>query len=291
MTRLVPPGATVAHVDLDGGRVRVLHAGDSSAPPVILAHGGSTDNAAISWYRLFEPLSETHRVIAPDLPGFGATTGIEPGGPQEQADFLLRLSERMEVGRATVCGVSMGGEAALNLALRHPESVRALVLVAPGGLVPRIGNRVAHTATWLVTRLPEQLLVPVASLGDRFVDIALKAVTNDVSTLPAPVVEEIGREARRPRSSLGYLRYHRAAIGRTGMRNHLMPHIRGVQAPTLLFRGENDSLMPLRGSREAAARMPDARLVTVPDCGHWAQLDAHERFLREVTSFLGEGHP
>ncbi|NYH51221.1 pimeloyl-ACP methyl ester carboxylesterase [Nocardiopsis arvandica] len=45
-------------------------------------------------------------------------------------------------------------------------------------------------------------------------------------------------------------------------------------------------LLPPGGSREAVRRMPDARLALVPDCGHWARLEAHDRFLEELTDFL-----
>lgn len=292
MTRLVPPKATVRHLDTGGGRVRVLSAGDPASPPVLLVHGGATDNAAISWYRLFEPLSHTHRVLAADLPGFGDTTGIEPlDGPRAQADFLARLLDRLGVQRAVVCGVSMGGDIALNLGLHHPEAVRGLALIAPGGLSPLLHNRLAHTAAWLSARLPEPVMLPVAALANRFVGTMLKAVVQDVSTLPEPVIEEFKREARRPRASLGYLRYNRATLGRTGMLNYLMPEVSGIQAPTLFFHGRNDPLVPLQGSREAAARMPNARLVAVSDCGHWAQLEAHERFMAEMATFLGQVRP
>lgn len=290
MTHLVPPEASVQHVDMDGGRVRVLSAGDPASPPVLLIHGGGTDNATISWYRLFEPLSKTHRVLAADLPGFGATRGIEPlGGPEAQADFLARLLDRLGVQQqAVVCGVSMGGDVALNLALHHPEAVRALVLIAPGGLAPRLSNPFTQTAAWLAVQLPERIMVPLASFANRFTGITLRAVVHDRSTVPEPVFQEYEREARRPRASLGFVRYNRATLGRTAMLNYLMPAVEGIQVPALFFHGRNDPMVSLQGSREAAARMPNARLVAVSDCGHLAQLEAHDHFVAEVNTFLGQ---
>lgn len=293
MTRLLPPGADSRFLDVDGGRVRVLTAGPPAAagapdpPAVVLLHGGGTDNAAISWYRLFAPLGRTHRVLAPDLPGFGATTGIAPvGGPWEQADAVARIMTAAGVGRAVVFGVSMGGDAALRLALRHPGRVDGLVLVAPGGLVPVLHNRFAHGAAWLAAQLPERLLVSLGAVAGRFTRSTLRAMVHDFSTLPGPVVEEFAREAVRPGGSLGFARYNRATLGRRAMLNDARGEVGAITAPTLFFHGENDPMVPIAGSREAAGLMPDARVAGVPACGHWAQLEAHDRFLAEVVPFL-----
>ncbi|MGO9158600.1 alpha/beta fold hydrolase [Mycobacterium sp.] len=56
--------------------------------------------------------------------------------------------------------------------------------------------------------------------------------------------------------------------------------------PALFFHGEDDPIVAPEGSRRAGELMPDAHLVMVPDCGHWAQLEARDRFLSEVRGFL-----
>ncbi|GAA1462875.1 alpha/beta hydrolase [Nocardiopsis exhalans] len=285
----LPPAARAEYLDLDGGRVRVLHSGPAGAPPLLLVHGGSNDNATISWYRLFEEFGADHHVIAPDLPGFGGTEGIDPlGGPVAQADFLSRLLAGLGVERAVVVGVSMGGDVAMNLALHHPELVRGLVLIAPGGLVERVGNRFTHKAAWWSTRMPDGILFPVVALANRFVGLALRAVVHDVSTMPPEVVAEFRQEALRPGAARGYMRYNQATLGPHGMRNNLLPVVGRITAPALFFHGERDPMVPLEGSRRAVRVMPNARLVTVADCGHWAQLEAHERFVEEVRSFLSD---
>ena len=287
----LPPAAHAEYIDLDGGRVRVLLGGPAEAPPFLLVHGGSNDNATISWYRMFEAFGTDHRVIAPELPGFGGTVGIDPlGGPTAQADFLARVLSALGVERAVVAGVSMGGDVAMNLALRHPDLVEGLVLIAPGGLVERVGNRFTHKAAWWTARMPDALLLPSAALANRFVGLALRAVVHDVSTMPPEVVAEFRREARRPGASLGYMRYNQATLGPRGMRNNLMPEVGRITAPTLFFHGEKDPMVPPAGSRRASELMPNARLVMVPDCGHWAQLEAHERFVEEVRAFLPTVH-
>ena len=284
---LVPPGARAEQLHVHGGRVRVLRGGNPRHPTLLLLHGGGTDSAALSWYLAFGALTADHHVVALDMPGYGGSTDLEPlGTPEAMADLAATVLARLEVRRTVAVGVSMGGDVAMNLALRHPDLVDGLVLVAPGGLVPYLRNGVAHTAAWVATRLPDPVILPLAGLANRFVDTTLHNVVHDPSALPPEVVAEFRREALRPGSPKGFLRYNQATVGRHGMRNNLLPSVGALTPPTLFFHGENDPVVPVEGSRRAAAEMSHARLVTIPDCGHWAQLEAHDRFTEEVRAFL-----
>ncbi|WP_114561210.1 alpha/beta fold hydrolase [Desertihabitans aurantiacus] len=286
--RLLPAGVVAEIVPLDGGRVRTLRAGrPGSGVPVVLVHGGGSDNAAISWYRALPALAADREVLALDLPGFGGTEGIAPlGRPEAMADLVARWMAALGVPRAVVCGVSMGGDVVLNLALRHPDLVHGLVLVAPGGLVDRLGSPLAQRAAWLATRLPDPVLLPLVRLANRFTRTALRATVHDPATLPPEVVEEFVREARAPGGSVGYARYNQATVGPTAMTNSLLRSVHRIGSPALLVHGDRDPLVPLAGSRAAAAAMPGARLVVLPGVGHWAQLEASDRFLAEMRAFL-----
>lgn len=286
---LVPRAAQERYLDTAIGVLRVLHAGPDagSGTPLMLVHGGGTDNAGISWYRLIEPLSRDREIWAVDLPGFGGSIGVAPvGGPRALATVLADVLDRIDPGPMVVAGVSMGGDVALNLVLEHPDRVAALVLIAPGGLVPIFRNRVVHFCAWLAAQMPDRLLIPAGRFANRFVRSAIRSIVKDPSSLPPQVIDEFVRAARDPRSPYGYCRYNQATLGRRGMLNDLSGRVTAITAPTLIFHGEDDGLVDPRGSQRAAARMPNARLVMVPDCGHWAQLEAHDRFLTEIRAFL-----
>lgn len=289
MSDLIPPTAVERSVQTSVGRLRVLHAGPPAVgrAPLVLVHGGGTDSAAISWYRLFAPLSAEREVWALDLPGFGGSMDVPPvGGPVDLAAVVAETMELLGTGPAVVFGVSMGGDVALNLALRHAELVTALVLIAPGGLVPQWGNRATQFLAWSASRAPDWLLLPAGRFANRFVGTALRAVVADPARLPPAAVAEFKMLARDPRGVLGYGRYNQATLGPRGMRNDLSERVDAITVPTLFFHGEDDPLVDPNGSQRAAERMSDARLVLVPDCGHWAQLEAHDRFLAEVEPFL-----
>ncbi|MCF7551852.1 alpha/beta fold hydrolase [Pseudonocardia sp. WMMC193] len=275
----MPAGSTEEFVD----GVRLLRsAAAAEGTPLLLIHGGGTDDAAISWFHAFAEFGGERPVVAPDLPGFGRTALPPVGGPAALADVVAGMG----LGRAVVVGVSMGGDVALNLALRHPESVAALVLVAPGGLVPMLRNPAVQLAAWLAARLPDAVLVPLARLAGRFARQAVRGMVADPSTLPPEVVDEFVRRARRP--GLGYARYNQATLGPRGMRNDLSAQVSAITAPTVILHGTADPMVDIDGSRRAAAAMPHARLVEVEGCGHWVQLERPEVFAREVRALLAE---
>lgn len=288
---LIPPGADVRQLETSAGRLRVLHAGRPVAGrfPTVLLHGGGTDNSAISWYRLLGPLGEEREVWAIDLPGFGGSIDAPPvGGPVALAHLVAEAMDLLGASPAFVVGVSTGGDVALNLALDHANTVAGLVLIGPGGLTPILRNPAAQFAAWSAAQLPGPLLLPLTRLANRFIDRALRAIVHDPATLPPEVVREFAREARHPRGSQGYLRYNQATLGRRGMLNDLTGSVHRIAVAALFFHGADDPMVDPAGSQRAADRMPDARLLLVGDCGHWAQLERHDLFLAEARSFLTE---
>lgn len=253
----IPDTVTESFVDVAGGRVRVLRAGDIDRRVVLLIHGGGTDSSTISWSRMFEPLAESWQPVAIDLPGFGGTTGIPPvGGADDLARFVITVLDRLGIDRVTCVGVSMGGDVALNLALLAPDRVRGLVLIAPGGLISIFRNRLLHFAAWLGTILPDSALLPLARLANRYTRQALQAVVRHPERLPDDLVEDFVREAERPDGGIAYLRYNQASIAWNRMINNLLPVVHTIEPPTLILHGENDPLVDPTGSVRAAELMP-----------------------------------
>lgn len=289
-TPLTPPGAERRRIRTTAGDLGVLHAGSPrpDVPPVVLVHGGGTDSAAISWYLLFEPLSATHEVWAVDLPGFGSSVEREAvGGPEPLAEVLAEAMHALGLPPAVVCGVSMGGDVAMNLALSEPELVSALVLVAPGGLTRTVGSPRLQYAAWMAAQLPDRILLPAGRFANRFVRTALKRLVADPATLPPDVVNEFVRLARHPQGVPGYARYNQATLGRDGMLNDLTERVHLITVPTLFVHGAQDPIVSPEDSRRASGLMPDAELVILPGTGHLAQLERPEEFLSALLDFLG----
>ena len=96
---------------------------------IILIHGAGSN--AHSWHRQVEALGKNNSPIALDLPGHGRSAGVEGlATVQRLRGFRRRVPGRAELESAVIMGHSMGGAIAMEIALRHPARVQALVLVA-----------------------------------------------------------------------------------------------------------------------------------------------------------------
>src|SRR6185295_8163242 len=109
--------------DIDGVRIHYQEKGTGT--PLVLIHGYTS--STYSWKEVFEPLSKSFRVIAVDLKGFGFSG--KPDGDytrRAQAILVAHLLEHLKIDKAWLCGNSMGGEVALNVAVANPQRVAGL---------------------------------------------------------------------------------------------------------------------------------------------------------------------
>ncbi len=255
---------------INGARMAYLDAG--SGEPVLLLHGlgGSSDD----WRRQVGDFSTHHRVIIPDLRGFGTSERREPFTIQQHARDAIALLEALQVSRAHVLGTSMGGAIALEVALAEPARVGALVLAnsAPGF---RLTNWQRRRMAWL--RVVVALLLGVGGVARLF-----------------------GR-AVFPRRSQGRLmnrflkgasrtsRWVYLANLRSLTRWSAEKRLPSVAVPTLVLGAEHDFTSTAE-KRRWTARIPGARLVEIPNSRHHSELDSPRRFNAEVLSFLAR-HP
>src|SRR5262245_41002225 len=135
-----------AAVTVAGAPVRAYRAG--SGPTLVLLHGGGLDDAQLSWAPIWPALTAHTQLVAPDLPGYGAS----PLGQTEPTlagyrTWLLAFMDTLGIQRAILVGLSLGGGIALRTALDAPTRVAGLVLLAPYGVSPRLpGGKIGYFA-------------------------------------------------------------------------------------------------------------------------------------------------
>ncbi len=136
------------------GDHRVVYSEGGHGEPVVLLHGFGA--SADSWNRLAKPLTKRYRVIAPDQPGWGASTRLETAsyGYPAQLERLHQFLSQLKLGRVHLVGHSMGGFIASAYAARYPGEVITLGLIAPHGMVEpepsELAQSVAKGDNWLV---------------------------------------------------------------------------------------------------------------------------------------------
>lgn len=144
--------AVAKRVRVQGWKLRYREAGDGH--PIVLVHGLGV--SADYWWRNGPPLAAAgHRVLAPDLPGFGRSAGPDGGlSVTEQAAALLAWLDRLRLPPATLVGHSLSCQTVMEVAAGHPERVAGLVLTAPTGEPGRA--RLLHQAIGLLRDIPRE---------------------------------------------------------------------------------------------------------------------------------------
>ena len=136
------------------GDHRIVYSEGGRGEPVVLLHGFGASSD--SWNRFAKPLIKRYRVIAPDQPGWGASTRLETAsyGYPAQVKRLHQFLSALGLKRVHLVGHSMGGFIASAYAARYPDEVITLGLIAPHGMVEpepsELAQSVAQGDNWLV---------------------------------------------------------------------------------------------------------------------------------------------
>jgi pimeloyl-ACP methyl ester carboxylesterase len=246
-----------------------------SGRPLLLLSANPGDRR--DWDAVVPDLARRHRVIAVDWPGHGASPPpARPGATSAMmyAAVLAELATALELERAVVCGNSVGGYAAIRLALEHPARVGALVLVDPGGFT-------RHNAlSRAFCRVKGQEWV-TRRIAAHFARGYLRRRTPWTEAMIARAEAERGIP-------------HQVAVDAAIWRSFVDPahdlreRARAVRQPTLLVWGRLDPVLPMwLDGRAARVAMPRARWAAL-DTGHAPYAEDPTAFLDVVQPFLAE---
>lgn len=294
----VRPGRSFAALDYGMPLERValgelelaVHARGAGGPAIVLLHGLGSDLRV--WSSNLAALSERAQVLALDLPGYGKSDKPDVAYDLPwMAARVVELLDRRGLDRVVLGGHSMGGQIAIELALRHPERVAALMLAAPAGL-ERFST---EEARWI------------------------RAAVDDDYTARASAATVVARYLqtfhRMPTSAWPLLRDRLAIIGGPDLRAYARSVTRSVAAmlacpvidrlgalelPVLVSFGSEDALVPnrlLHGrdtlglARRGVQRLPNASLSLIRSAGHMVQLERPDEWNAAALTFLARHVP
>jgi pimeloyl-ACP methyl ester carboxylesterase len=258
----------------DSGPVRLHYEHCGSGPPVIILHGlfGSVRN----WRSVARRLSESFSVYVVDMRNHGKSPRAAAMGYDVLAADVAFLIRNLGLGDATIIGHSMGGKAAMTLALHHPQLLAKLVVVdiAPSSYGDRYQDLIG-----------ELLDLDLSSIGDRrAADRCLKTAIPDDGMrlfLLQSLVFEGGR-AQRWELNLPVLR-------------DAIPEIVGDELAGLELTFDGAAYFIRGGMSERVAAgdlptirrlFPHARIKTIDGAGHWPHIDKPKAFLAVLTEIL-----
>jgi len=273
------PGTAIHWVDepVLGGRVAVHEAGTGHARTIVLVHGVG-ENGARDFRPQIEWLRASWHVIAPDLPGFGASDKANAlYSPANYADALRRVTGRFAGQPFVLVGHSMGGVVALRYAATYPQDVlRLVVMDVPGVLHP-----VSSSSQYL------------AYLGTNFIPPVYDP-SQEIANLARRLLAPLARTRFDPQAILASPQLRQSILGGdpsaiaglAAVSEDLRDALPRIRMPTLLVWGADDALAPPRVGRVLARTLPDARLQLLDGVGHTPMAESPGRLRALLEPFL-----
>ncbi len=267
--------------DVVGAQVNYVEIG--KGPPVLLIHGlgGSWQN----WLANIPHLAEKHRVIAVDLPGFGASR-LPPWDISIPAygRFIHDFCEKVEIGGAAVIGSSLGGFIASELAITEPARVEHLVLVSSAGVTWSRARREPAAVLGRIVRAAAPLAFRYQMEGLRRPGLrrrAYRGMVHHPESLDPRLLFEITHPALRAPA------FYEAMTTLVGY--DIRHRLQEIEAPTLIVWGRRDRVVPARSAPFYRDLIGDnAELVVFEGCGHLPMLERPVRYNRLIDKFLAD---
>ena len=263
--------------------VAVFEAGstESDARTLVLMHGlGHWTQAA--WDVLVPLLDPRLRIVAFDLPGFGASD--KPDAGYDTVFFgqvIAAILDQVAPASFVLCGHSLGGYIAANYAAAHRERVERLILISPAGFLRAarfvyalLGSQLAR---WFFTRRP----------GRRFVDRTLNQSVVDPASIPLAIRDRAFAFAAQFEVRRAFAAVYTGAIQDFRQAPVVHQRLRAWSGPILIIWGRHDRYIPIKALESARNVYPQADVVVAENSGHLPMVEeaplvaaAIERFLK-----------
>jgi len=240
--------------------------------PIVLIHGYPFNRSL--WSEQLTALSNSYRVIAPDLRGFGETDpSAGPATMNRMAQDVAELMDRLQIRQAVIGGLSMGGYVALAFYKQFRSRVRNLILADT-----RAQADTEEAKQTRAQQAEKALSEGMAGIADAMLP---KLLTPDTVSKRPEIVKRV-------RDMMLKTKPEGAAAALMGMaeREDQTPLLSQISAPTLILVGAEDAITPVADSEKMHRAIPNSRLVVLENAGHVSNLERTEQFNHTLLEFL-----
>jgi pimeloyl-ACP methyl ester carboxylesterase len=272
-------------VPTSSGGVFVQEKGPADGIPVVLFHGTAAWSEL--WRRTADRLASAgFRVIALDLPPFGFSDRPGSYTRQDQAARVSDVLRQMKIGAVIIVGHSFGAGAATELAMRHPETARGLVLVdAALGLTATPSD----PPFLLRPKWIRELLVSLTITNPLATKMLLQSLIEKKQRALPEYIEILQRPTtlRASTPDIADWLYYFAGADRSALSADRGSYAR-LNIPAAIIWGEKDTVTPIEQARDLQKLLPQATLTVLPGLGHIPQIEDPDAFNDALLKTLGK---
>lgn len=262
--------------------VKIAYTMFGNGPPLMMLH--SSGWSSIEYDMLAEPLSKHYTIYLVDMPGFGMSDKPQTSYTLEYlSDNMKGFVEQFPEEHFSIIGSSIGGSVATQLAAEFPDRIDNVILIDPFGF----GKDINQTA--IIAQVPvlaEAVFFPNKLTFNYVLDHGLLSS----ESLTPEYREELYIASQSPKAQRAKLSVLRTTITMRGVHPDVIDMMRnagmGVQQPTLLLWGENDTYAPTEQHYEAMRYIPQAQYQSLEKAGHFAHMESPYIIAQLILDFL-----
>lgn len=255
-----------SETDIPGFHIVYLEGGPAEAPPLLLLHGVGADKD--NWTRVAALLTLRYRVYAVDLPGFGESSKPAEAGYriEDQVGYVAAIAQALKLERFDLGGNSMGGWISAAYAIAHPEQVKSLWLLDPGGVMSAQDSE-------MITMIKAGQPVPLFARTPEDFARLTNFVMSQPPFIPAPVLAVLAnRQAQNYALNLSIFKQLREDSAPLDTQLAALPAPLAI--PTLITWGEQDRVLHVSGAEILHRLLPNSSVSILPGVGHLPMLEA-----------------
>ena len=248
----------------NGTSLGYVEAGGGNATPIVFLHGVGSDKSV--WHPQLEYFGKTRRALAFDYPGYGdSDPAPEATSRDDYAAAIHSALHALDIERAHICGLSLGGVVAIALCDAVPNHCASLILADTFAVHPE-GSAICERSLAGSQDLPAMAEARVDVLLAQPADPAVRREVVETMSRIDPLAYRIGAEAV-------WMADQRDRAG-------------AIRVPTLVLVGDKDLVTPVDLSNELVDLIPDARMQVIRGAGHLGNLEKPAEFNAAVDEFI-----
>lgn len=274
----------VSRITLNNG-IELAYTDEGQGEIILFIHGLGSYIPAYD--KIIPELSKNHRCIAIDLPGYGKSSKDPHSGMMTfYADVIHEFANKMNLGKFSIAGHSMGGQISMVYSIKWPEEIKNLILFAPAGFE----RFTAGQKEWFA-----DIMTPVLVKNTTYEGIETNLAFNFYKMPKDAEFMITDRMAMRGASDFENYCFAVANSVNGMVSEPVIDKLDEIKAPTLIFFGENDYLIPNRylnpGKTKEIAEyghqnIKNSELVMIPKCGHFLMFEKPDIVIEKINAFI-----